>query len=66
MTKAAQDILNAFVALPPAEQREVAVAILRQTAPDEDLSESAFNEIATELFRTYDAEEAAGDKPASR
>lgn len=66
MTKAAQDLLNAFMALPPAEQQEVTVAILRQTAPQADLSESAFDEIAAELFCVYDAEEASGDKPAAQ
>jgi hypothetical protein len=59
MTKAAQDILNAFVALLPADQHEVAVAIFRQSAPQADFSESAFDELAGELFRNYDAQKAA-------
>lgn len=65
MTKAAQVLLNAFVALPATEQHEVAVAILRQATSREDLSEFAFNEIADELFRGYDAEEAAHGESAA-
>jgi hypothetical protein len=59
MTKAAQELLSAFDALPPTEQHEVAVVILRRTASKEDISEIALNELADELFCGYDAEEAA-------
>ncbi len=63
MTAATHDLLVAFDALPPEEQREVATAILRRTAAVEDLPELAFTELAAELFRSYDAEEAARAKP---
>ncbi|HEV3146084.1 MAG TPA: hypothetical protein VGZ47_19510 [Gemmataceae bacterium] len=46
-----------FDALPPDEQQQVVVEILRRTAPAGDLSEAAFDELAAELFRGYDAEE---------
>ena len=59
MTKAAHDLLTAFEALPPADQHEVAVVILRRTAATEDIPEAALHELADELFRSYDAEEGA-------
>ena len=59
MTRAAHDLLTAFAALPPDEQHEVAVMILRRTAATEDIPEAALHELADELFRSYDAEEAA-------
>ena len=63
MTTSAQKLLAAFDALPPAEQRQVAAEILRRTAVAEDLPEAAFDELAAELFRGYDAEEAARAHP---
>lgn len=64
MTTAAQELLKVFDTLPPADQREVAVAILRRTSATEDIPEAALQELAAELFRSYDAEEAAhGDLP---
>jgi hypothetical protein len=66
MTKAAQDLLSAFDALPPTEQHEVAVVILRRAAAKEDISEIALRELADELFCGYDAEEAADANPGSR
>lgn len=64
MTASARKLLAAFDALPPVEQQQqVAAEILRRTAAAEDLPESAFDELAAELFRSYDAEEAARAKP---
>lgn len=60
MSTAARDLLSAFDALTPQEQQEVAAEILRRTAPAGDLPDAAFDELAAELFRGYDAEEAAG------
>jgi hypothetical protein len=60
VTSSARDLLAAFDALPPEEQRQVAAEILRRTAPAGDLPDAAFEELAAELFRGYDAEEAAG------
>jgi len=59
VTTAARELVVAFDSLPPNEQREVAIEILRRAVPDEDLSEAAFHELAGEVFRMYDAEEAA-------
>jgi hypothetical protein len=59
MIATARELLAAFDALPPAEQKEAAVEILRRASPTGDLSESAFDELAGELFRMYDAEESA-------
>jgi len=63
MTATAQDILAAFDALPPAEQQQVAAEILRRSSGTGDLPEDALNELAAELFRSYDAEEAARGQP---
>jgi hypothetical protein len=59
MTTAARDVLKAFEALAPAEQQEVAAEILRRATPEGDLPDAAFDELATDLFRHYDAEESA-------
>jgi hypothetical protein len=63
MTAAARDVLAAFDALPPDEQHRVAAEILRRTATADDLPEAARTELAAELFRSYDAEEAARAGP---
>lgn len=57
MTTTSRDVIAAFDALAPEEQREVANEILRRTAPLEELPEAALDELAAELFRGYDAEE---------
>jgi hypothetical protein len=59
MTATARNLLTAFDALPPVDQQQVAAEILRRTAASADLPEAAFDELAAELFRNYDAEEAA-------
>jgi hypothetical protein len=63
MSTSARNLLAAFDALPPDEQRQVAVEILRRTAPADDIPEAALDELAAELFRGYDAEEAARAEP---
>lgn len=63
MTKAAQEVLTAFDALSPADQQKVTAEILRRVVPSGELSEAAFDELADELFRSYDAEEAAHGGP---
>jgi len=60
MTEAARVLLTAFDALSPADQQEVVNEILRRAPVGEELPETAFHELADELFRGYDAEE-AGD-----
>lgn len=59
MSTSARELLASFEALPPAEQQQVAAEILRRSAGTEDLPEEALHELAAELFRGYDAEEAA-------
>jgi hypothetical protein len=59
MSSATRELLAAFDSLPAPEQREVAAEILRRTAGRGDLPEAALDELAAELFRSYDAEEAA-------
>ena len=63
MTEAVRDLLRAFEALAPAEQNQAAAEILRRWTPDETLPDAALDELAAELFRGYDAEEAAGAAP---
>ncbi len=58
MPTSVRDLLEAFDALPLAEQREVAAEILRRTAGADDLPDAALHELAVELFRGYDAQEA--------
>jgi hypothetical protein len=59
MISTPHDLLAAFDALPPKDQQQVAAEILRRNWPDGDLTDAALDEIADELFRAYDAEEAA-------
>jgi len=60
MSTTARELLAAFYALPPADQHEVAVEILRHAVATDELPEAGFEELALELFRSYDAEEAKG------
>lgn len=57
MTVAGHNVVAAFEALDPEEQRQVAVEILRRTNSAGELPEAAFDELAAEVFRAYDAEE---------
>ena len=59
MTQTAHDLIAAFDALDPADKREVAVEILRRSAGVEEVPDEAFDELASELFQNYDAQEAA-------
>jgi hypothetical protein len=59
LTANARDVLAAFDALSTAEQQQVAAEILRRSSGEGDLPEAALHELAGELFRGYDAEEAA-------
>jgi len=59
MTQADRELLTAFDALSLVDQQQVAVEILRRATPSGELSEDALHELADELFRGYDAEEAA-------
>jgi hypothetical protein len=60
MTVAAHKVLDAFNALAPEEQKQVAVEILRRSSSTGELSDDAFDELTAEVFRGYDAEESTG------
>lgn len=66
MTGHANQILDAFDALPPDQRREVAAAVLRRVLDDtpSDLSEDALVTVAEDLFLELDAAE--GDDGESR
>lgn len=59
MTAAVHDVLNSFDKLPPADQYQAALEILRRAPiqPDGDLGEEALTQLADELFQQLDAEE---------
>jgi hypothetical protein len=63
MSVTARDVLTAFDALSPAEQEQVAAEILRRSVGVGELPVEALEELAVELFRSYDAEEAARGEP---
>jgi hypothetical protein len=63
MTSTAHEVLAGFDALSLADRRKVMAEILRRSAATDALSDAAFDELAAELFRGYDAEEAARAKP---
>jgi hypothetical protein len=60
MTTAVYNLLNSYGALPPAQQREAAVEILRRAAlaATGDVPEAGLKELADELFQNLFAEEA--------
>ncbi len=64
MSAVVQHILESFDALTEADKHQVAVEILRRwtSVGTGDLSEEALVEVADELFRALDAEE-AGNGP---
>ena len=57
MTVTAKGLLAAFENLEPADRQEVAAEILRRTAGAGEIPDSAFEQLADELFVSYDAEE---------
>src|SRR5262249_16901032 len=58
MSETVRELLRVFDSLSLAEQHEVGVELLRRCTPDGDLPDMALDEVAAELFRAYDAEEA--------
>ncbi len=62
MTESARELLAAFDLLAPADKQHVAAEILRRSAGMDDQPNEAFDELAAELFRGYDAEEVNGDR----
>jgi hypothetical protein len=63
MTADAYNLLNAFDALEPAEQQLVAVEILRRSAATDELANESFDQLASEVFRSYEAEERSVGEP---
>jgi hypothetical protein len=63
MIATANELLAAFDALPPEEQRQVTIEIIRRSTGSDDLPEAAYDELAAELFRVYEAEEADHANP---
>ncbi len=63
MTAIAREVLAAFDALPTVDQQHVAIEIIRRSTSAHELPEAALDELAGELFRAYDAEEAARAEP---
>jgi hypothetical protein len=59
MKASVQDLLAAFDALPPAEQHQAAVEILRRSEGTGEMPEAAYVELADELFQACDAEQEA-------
>jgi len=59
MTATASDLLAAFDSLAPTEQKEVAVQILRRSTGPAEIPDQTFDELAAEIFASYDAEGAA-------
>lgn len=59
MMTAARELLAAFETLPPDDQLDLLVELLRRTPVGGDLPETALDVAAEELFLGYDAEEAA-------
>lgn len=65
MTVAARELLTAFDALPADERDAVIEALLlRRPVGAGDLPDAAFEQLADELFQSYDAAEAADAAPA--
>ena len=60
MTTTVRDFLDRFDSLPPGDRREVAAEILRRATASGDLPPEAFDELASDVFQSYDAEEAFG------
>jgi hypothetical protein len=60
MTVDAHNVLAAFEALDPKEQQQVAVEILRRSSTTDELTDDAFDGLAAEVIRSYDAAESSG------
>ncbi len=60
MTTRARDLVDSFNALSPADKQQVAAEILRRSVSAKELPDEAFDQLAAEVFQSYDAEEATG------
>lgn len=59
MIATAKELVAAYDALPAEERKQATEALLRRWCGDGEIPAAAFDELADELFRSYDAEEAA-------
>lgn len=68
MSETATQLLQAFALLPPSEQHEVLVALMRQSQewPGTVLSDDQLVVMADELFQTLDSGESDADHAESR
>lgn len=67
MTVLLEQVLAVVAALPPAEQDAVAARLLEELSADHRLGpvpDGAFDQLADELFQTYDTTEATDAAPA--
>jgi len=66
MSAMARELLKTFELLDPEDRQEVATEILRRSAGERwgagDLEDEAYVELACDLFKMYDKEEAGGDE----
>ncbi len=64
MSDAATQLLATFESLPPKEQHELLIALLRLSGelPDTIVSDDQLVGLADELFQTLDAEESDGNE----
>jgi hypothetical protein len=66
VTTAVQALLDSFDALSEGERHEVAVELLRRVVPTDELTDEALVAAADEVFREFDAREAADAGPEAR
>jgi hypothetical protein len=59
MIATANELVAAFDALPAEERKRATETLLRRWCGEGEIPEAAYDELADELFRRYDAEEAA-------
>ena len=60
MTQDARTILAGFEALHPDDRKQVAAEIFRRSIGMGELADEGFDELAIDLFNSYEAEEQSG------
>ena len=58
MSEAGRAVLANFSELSAQDQREVVAELVRRASDGGELTEAALDEVASELFQSYDTEEA--------
>ena len=59
MTATVRNLLQTFDTLGPAEKQEILVEVLRRSPAADPIPDEAFNELAADVLKAYDAEESA-------